>query len=111
MSAAAWTIRRCTRSTRRRSTRSPGLDVDLRRGGASVSFMHPLTPDRAVRFWRRVARGVAAGERALPGPEDGHGHLRHGAMIMDLPENQPHRATWRRCWCHAASAARVSARR
>src|SRR5207248_2642908 len=38
--------------------------IDCVEGGASVSFMHPLTRDRAVALWRRVAQGVAAGERA-----------------------------------------------
>jgi len=37
------------------------LLVDCVDAGASVGFMHPLTKDRAVAFWRRVADGVAAG--------------------------------------------------
>ena len=35
--------------------------MDCVEGGASVSFMQPLSRDRAVAFWREVARGVAAG--------------------------------------------------
>ena len=34
--------------------------IDCVEGGASVSFMHPLSRDRALAFWRRVAQGVAA---------------------------------------------------
>ena len=66
--------------------------IDCVEGGASVSFMHPLTRERAVGFWRRVARGVAAGERALLGAEDAHGICGTVQLMFDLPENQPHRA-------------------
>jgi GNAT superfamily N-acetyltransferase len=66
--------------------------VDCVEGGASVSFMQPLTRVRAVAFWRRVARGVAAGERALLVAEDARGVCGTVQLIFDLPENQPHRA-------------------
>jgi GNAT superfamily N-acetyltransferase len=66
--------------------------VDCVLGGASVSFMHPLGRDRAVAFWRKVARGVAAGERALLVAEDAQGLCGTVQLILDLPENQPHRA-------------------
>ena len=68
------------------------LLIDCVEGGASVSFMHPLTRDRAVAFWRRVAQGVAAGERALLVAEDAQGLCGTVQLILDLPENQPHRA-------------------
>ena len=54
--------------------------------------MHPLTRERAVAFWRRVAQGVAAGERALLVAEDAHGVCGTVQLVLDLPENQPHRA-------------------
>jgi hypothetical protein len=41
------------------------LLVDCVEGGASVSFMHPLTHDRASAFWRRIASDVAAGRKIL----------------------------------------------
>jgi GNAT superfamily N-acetyltransferase len=66
--------------------------LDCVEGGASVSFMHPLTRDRAVAFWRRVADGVAAGQRAVLAAEDAHGLCGTVQLIFDLPENQPHRA-------------------
>jgi GNAT superfamily N-acetyltransferase len=68
------------------------LLVDCVEGGASVSFMHPLAPDRALAFWRRVAQGVAAGERALLVAEDALGICGTVQLALDLPENQPHRA-------------------
>ena len=66
--------------------------MDCVDGGASVSFMQPLTRERAVAFWRKVAAGVHAGERALVVAEDGHGVCGTVQLIFDLPENQPHRA-------------------
>ena len=66
--------------------------IDCVEGGASVSFMHPLLPDRAVAFWRRVAADVAAGKRALLVAEDAQGLCGTVQLIFDLPENQPHRA-------------------
>ena len=68
------------------------LLIDCVEGGASVSFMHPLTPERASTFWRSVALDVAAGRRALWIAQDAHGICGSVQLILDLPENQPHRA-------------------
>jgi GNAT superfamily N-acetyltransferase len=66
--------------------------VDCVEGGASVSFMHPLSLDKAMRFWRDVAEAVARGERALLVAEDEAGIVGTVQLILALPENQPHRA-------------------
>jgi GNAT superfamily N-acetyltransferase len=66
--------------------------LDCVEGGASVSFMHPLTQERAAAFWRKVARGVDAGERVVLVAEDDHGICGTVQLVFDLPENQPHRA-------------------
>ena len=66
--------------------------VDCVEGGASVSFMPPFTPERAAAFWRRVAAAVAAGDRALLVAKDAHGVCGTVQIVLDLPENQPHRA-------------------
>jgi ribosomal protein S18 acetylase RimI-like enzyme len=66
--------------------------IDCVEGSASVSFMHQLPRERAVAFWRRVAQGVAAGERALLAAEDAQGLCGCVQLTFDLPENQPHRA-------------------
>jgi GNAT superfamily N-acetyltransferase len=66
--------------------------IDCVEGGASVSFMHPLTRCRAVAFWRRVAEGVAAGERAVLVAEDTQGLCGTVQLALAQPENQPHRA-------------------
>ncbi len=66
--------------------------LDCVEGGASVSFMDPLTRERAAAFWRHVAQGVAAGERALLVAEDERGLCGTVQLILAQPENQPHRA-------------------
>lgn len=66
--------------------------IDCVAGGASVSFMSPLTRERALAFWRKVALGVVAGERALLVAEDDQGICGTVQLLLDLPENQPHRA-------------------
>jgi GNAT superfamily N-acetyltransferase len=69
-----------------------GILIDCVEGGASVSFMQPLTRERAVAFWRDVAEGVAAGERALLVAEDERGLCGTVQLVLAQPENQPHRA-------------------
>jgi GNAT superfamily N-acetyltransferase len=66
--------------------------IDCVEGGASVSFMLPLTRDHARNFWQRIARDVSAGGRALLVAEDGAGICGTVQLILDLPDNQPHRA-------------------
>ena len=66
--------------------------IDCVEGGASVSFMLPLTPERARQFWRRVAHDVDAGQRAVLVAEDSLGICGTVQLVLDLPENQPHRA-------------------
>lgn len=69
-----------------------GVLVDCVEGGASVSFMRPMTPARAEAFWRGVAVGVSAGERALLVAELAGEVVGTVQLILGLPENQPHRA-------------------
>ena len=68
------------------------LLIDCVEGGASVSFMHPLSPAKALAFWEGVAAGVANGARALMVAEDAQGIVGTVQLILDQPENQPHRA-------------------
>ena len=68
--------------------------IDCVEGGSSVGFMAPLSRERADRFWRVVADGVAAGERTLLVAEDPlTGELLGTAQLqLAMPDNQPHRA-------------------
>jgi hypothetical protein len=92
MAEPSWSVRRLTTVSDAQVQELAEVLIDCVEGGASVSFMDPLTRDRAVAFWRRVAQGVAAGQRALLVAEDAHGICGTVQLIFDLPENQPHRA-------------------
>jgi GNAT superfamily N-acetyltransferase len=61
--------------------------------GASVSFMLPLSLEKAHAYWQGVAAKVATGTQLLFISENEHGELVGTVQIaLDLPENQPHRA-------------------
>jgi GNAT superfamily N-acetyltransferase len=66
--------------------------VDCVDGGASVSFMRPLSIERAAAFWAGVAAQVAQGDRALIVAEDRDGIVGTVQIVLSQPENQPHRA-------------------
>ena len=68
------------------------LLIDCVDGDASVSFMHPLAVPKALNFWRRVVDRVAQNEVALLVAEDVDGVVGTVQLILDQPENQPHRA-------------------
>ena len=92
MITPTWSLRRLHAVDDAQIDELAGVLIDCVEGGASVSFMHPLSRDRAVAFWRRVAQGVAAGERALLVAEDARGLCGTVQLVLDQPENQPHRA-------------------
>src|SRR6266850_336339 len=92
MTKPGWSIRRLPAVDDAQIDALAGVLIDCVEGGASVSFMHPLSRDHAVAFWRRVAHGVAAGERILLIAEDTQGLCGTVQLLFDLPENQPHRA-------------------
>ena len=59
MNATTWSLRRLdARNELQIEGGLTDLLIDCVEGGASVSFMHPLTRDRAIAFWQRVAQGV-----------------------------------------------------
>ena len=63
-------------------------------GGASVSFLAPLARDKAESFWRRAADSVGRGERVLAVARELGGGTVVGTVqiLLEQPENQPHRA-------------------
>ena len=87
----AWTVRRLLTVDADDVAALADLLIDCVEGGASVSFMLPLTRDRALAFWQRVAADVADGKRALLVAEDDRGICGTVQLVFDLPENQPHR--------------------
>ena len=66
--------------------------LDCVEGGASVSFMAPLTRERADAFWNGVADGVAAADRLLLVAERDGEVVGTVQVVFAWAENQPHRA-------------------
>ncbi len=66
--------------------------IDCVEGGASVGFMLPLSEERALAFWRRIGSDVARGMRVLLVAEDESGIVGTVQVVLEQPENQPHRA-------------------
>lgn len=66
--------------------------IDCVQGGASVSFLLPMTAAKAEAYWRGVAPGVARGERLVIAAEDAAGAIVGTVtVVLEQPENQPHR--------------------
>ena len=85
-------VRRLSTVTEPQIEQLARLLIDCVDGGASVSFMHPLPMEKAKAFWRRVADDTAAGGRALLVAEDDSGIVGTVQLVLEQPENQPHRA-------------------
>ena len=85
-------IRRITRATDADLEGLCDVLVDCVEGGASVGFMLPMTPGKALAFWRKVADSAAREERILIVADEGGRIVGTVQVVLDLPENQPHRA-------------------
>jgi GNAT superfamily N-acetyltransferase len=68
--------------------------LDCVAGGASVSFMSPLSRAKALSFWEAALADAARGERIVLVAEEIASGTTLGTvqLILSLPENQPHRA-------------------
>jgi GNAT superfamily N-acetyltransferase len=66
--------------------------IDCVEGGASVSFMLPMTRAKADGFWQSTFASVARGERLVLVAEDATGMIVGTVqVVLNQPENQPHR--------------------
>lgn len=66
--------------------------IDCVEGGASVSFMYPMTREKARSFWTHAAASAARGERIIFAAENAAGAIVGTVQVLlDQPENQPHR--------------------
>lgn len=89
-----------------RTIDAPTLDglcevlIDCVEGGASVSFMWPMTRAKAEEYWKDVGESLARGERAVVIAEDDQGVIGTAQVIWARPENQPHRADVSRMLVH-----------
>src|SRR5438270_13935841 len=92
MNNPMWSVRRLQTLDDEQIDGLADVLIDCVEGGASVSFMLPLTRERAVAYWRHVADEVAAGKRALMIAEDGVGVCGTVQLVFAQPGNQPPRA-------------------
>lgn len=65
--------------------------VEVVANGGSVSFMHPLEPERARAFWQDALAAATRGERVVLGAWDGEVLAGTVTLLLDCPPNQPHR--------------------
>lgn len=92
MTLPATAVRRVQRLSESEAAGLAELLIDCVDGGASVSFMQPLSMAKALAFWHGVGEGVARGERILVVAEDASGIVGTVQLVLEQPENQPHRA-------------------
>jgi GNAT superfamily N-acetyltransferase len=66
--------------------------IDCVEGGASVSFMLPISRAKAEAYWHSVSASASRGERVVLSAEDAAGTILGTIQVLlDQPENQPHR--------------------
>ena len=67
--------------------------IDCVEGGASVSFMWPMTRAKALAYWRDAAASATRGERIVLAAYDADKTIIGTVQVVFAqPENQPHRA-------------------
>jgi GNAT superfamily N-acetyltransferase len=86
------TVRRLTALGEKEIEGLSDVLIDCVEGGASVSFMFPMTRAKAESFWRGVSASAARGERVVVAAMDEAGVIVGTVQVVwAQPENQPHR--------------------
>jgi GNAT superfamily N-acetyltransferase len=81
--------------------------IDCVEGGASVSFMFPMSRAKAEAFWRDAAASVARGERVVIAAEEPDGTIVGTVQVIwAQPENQPHRGDLAKMLVHRSARRR-----
>jgi ribosomal protein S18 acetylase RimI-like enzyme len=68
------------------------LLIEAVSNGGSVSFMDPLPVQTADKFWESALAAAARGDRIILGAFDGELLIGTVTVVLDLAQNQPHRA-------------------
>ena len=68
------------------------LIIETVAGGGSVSFMHPLAPEAARAFWVSALKAAARDERVVLGAFVDGALVATVSLLVDFPQNQPHRS-------------------
>jgi ribosomal protein S18 acetylase RimI-like enzyme len=69
-----------------------GLLIEAVANGGSVSFMDPLPAKVADKFWESALAAAARGDRIILGAFEGDLLIGTVTLVLDLSQNQPHRA-------------------
>jgi ribosomal protein S18 acetylase RimI-like enzyme len=78
--------------------------IDCVAAGASIGFLHPLSPADADAYFSRVERAVTAARAILLVGELEHGELAGTVQLdIDTLPNQPHRATVSKLLVHTSA--------
>jgi len=85
--------------------------IDCVERGASVSFMHPLSREKAEAFWAEVAESVARGRRILLAAELDGEIVGTVQVVFAGEENQPHRGDIAKMLVHGRARRRGIAER
>jgi GNAT superfamily N-acetyltransferase len=107
MTAETFRIHRLTAVGDRERAGLAEVLIDCVEGGASVSFMLPLSVEKAEAFWQGVAEAVAKRERILLVAVDPDGVVVGTVqVILAQPENQPHRGDLAKMLVHRRARGR-----
>src|ERR1700712_2197915 len=68
------------------------LIIEVVANGGSVSFMHPLSKKTAMAFWENSLASADRGERVVLGARENGKLISTVTLLLNCPENQPHRA-------------------
>ena len=68
------------------------LIIEVVAHGGSVSFMHPLSNKTAISFWETSLASADRGERIVLGARENGKLISTVTLLLNCPENQPHRA-------------------
>ena len=79
---------------------------DCVQGGASVSFMLPMPLEKAAGYWRGLSGAVERGEVIVLAAYQGGAILGTVSLLLQQPENQPHRADVVKMLVHRAARRR-----
>ncbi len=66
--------------------------IEVVANGGSVSFMHPLAPEVAAKFWKDSLAPAQAYRSVVLGAWDGDDLVGTVTVKLGMPPNQPHRA-------------------
>jgi ribosomal protein S18 acetylase RimI-like enzyme len=88
---SAFAIESLSASPRIRAMLSEIL-IETVAAGGSVTFMPPLAPETAAAFWDGALAAAERGERILLGAFEDGGLISTVSLLLDCPQNQPHRA-------------------